>query len=93
MSIVRDTVLSGSWEPKQVLPSPTDEEAEEPRLTRKNPFLYSKKLCPRCLTQLQSGSELGGWLVPQDYYCPKCGYTGTLYLEKEAGEIGEGTSE
>jgi hypothetical protein len=41
------------------------------------------KLCPRCLQPLQRGSRLGGWLVPQDYYCTKCGYHGTVYLEPE----------
>ncbi|MBI3858737.1 MAG: hypothetical protein HY296_00640 [Thaumarchaeota archaeon] len=53
------------------------------RLTRKSPLALSRKFCPRCLTPLQAGSKLGGWLVPQDYYCPNCGYQGTVFLEKE----------
>ena len=43
-------------------------------------------MCPRCLKPLQKGSKLGGWLVPQDYYCTNCGYQGTLYLEKPEPE-------
>ncbi len=54
-----------------------------PRLTRKSPFTLTTKLCPRCLKPLQRGTKLGGWLVPQDYICPQCGYRGTLFLEKD----------
>ena len=25
--------------------------------------------------------QLGGWLIPQDFECPNCGYTGYAYLE------------
>ncbi len=56
----------------------------EPKLARRSPFVLSNKLCPRCLSTLKPRSELGGWLVPQDYYCAKCGYAGTVYLEKDA---------
>jgi hypothetical protein len=35
---------------------------------------------------LTARSKLGGWLVPQDYYCSKCGYAGTVFLEREGGE-------
>jgi len=45
-----------------------------------------KKLCVNCLTPLEKGSELGGWLVPQDYYCSNCGYKGYVYLEDRRGE-------
>ena len=55
----------------------------EPRLARRSPFVLSTKLCPRCLAPLTPRNKLGGWLVPQDYYCEKCGYAGTVYLEKE----------
>ena len=43
------------------------------------------KLCPKCLSPLKPRNELGGWLDPQDYYCTKCGYAGTVYFEKEPG--------
>ena len=61
-----------------------EEESDEPRLklTRLSPLARTQKLCPRCLNPLNRGSKLGGWLIPQDYYCSKCGYTGTVYLEK-----------
>ncbi len=52
-----------------------------PRVVRRNTLTPSIKLCPRCLTPLNPRNELGGWLIPQDYYCPKCGYTGTVFLE------------
>ncbi len=62
----------------------------EPTLARRSPFVLSTKLCPKCLAPLTARSELGGWLVPQDYYCTKCGYAGTAYLEKDA-DAGSGT--
>ncbi|HMD79136.1 MAG TPA: hypothetical protein VKF39_04040 [Nitrososphaerales archaeon] len=57
-----------------------------PRLARRSPLRLATKLCPRCLTPLTARSQLGGWLVPQDYYCSKCGYAGTVFLEREGGE-------
>ncbi len=53
-----------------------------PSLKRKSPFILTLKLCPKCLKPMQRGSRLGGWLVPQDYVCPNCGYRGTVFLEK-----------
>ena len=61
----------------------SDPDTALPGLTRKSPFALTTKLCPRCLKPLQKGSKLGGWLVPQDYICPECGYRGTVYLEKD----------
>ena len=58
-------------------------EDDLPKLTRKSPFTITAKLCPRCLKPLQRGSKFGGWLVPQDYVCPSCGYRGTVFLEKD----------
>ena len=52
-------------------------------MTRRSAFAPTVKRCPRCLQPLQKGSKLGGWLVPQDYYCEACGYQGTLFLEQE----------
>ena len=59
-------------------------EEPQPRLTRKSPFAKSPRLCPRCLNPLTGVSKLGVWLIPQDYYCPVCGYTGKVYVEKAA---------
>lgn len=63
----------------------SDFEVGKPRVVRKSPLAPTTKLCPRCLKPLQKGSKLGGWLVPQDYFCEACGYKGTLFLEQEAG--------
>jgi len=60
----------------------TDEE-RQPRLARRSPFVHVSKLCPRCLSPLSEEGKLGGWLIPQSYFCEKCGYTGTVYLEKD----------
>jgi hypothetical protein len=38
------------------------------------------------LGPLQKVSELGGWLTPQDYYCPRCGYRGYVYVEEDTEE-------
>ncbi|MDG6919988.1 MAG: hypothetical protein JRN59_00475 [Nitrososphaerota archaeon] len=55
----------------------------EPVLARRSPFEPDIKLCPRCLTPLtQSNKDLWGF-VPAEYLCPKCGYSGSVYLEKE----------
>ncbi len=70
----------------------TDPEDNPPGLTRKSPFAPTLKLCPRCLKPLQRGSKLGGWLVPQDYYCPNCGYQGVVYVEKDIQLSGESGS-
>jgi hypothetical protein len=64
-----------------------EKDLEMPRLTRKSVFARTVKLCPRCLKPLEGQSELGGWLVPQTYYCRNCGYSGAAYLE---GEVGSG---
>ncbi len=61
-----------------------DPDEREPKLARRSPFALSMKLCPRCLNPLKGMNGLGGWLVPMDYYCPKCGYAGTVFVEKEA---------
>lgn len=55
----------------------------EPKLARRSPFALATKLCPRCLNPLEGRSKLGGWLIPQDYYCTKCGYSGSVFVEKE----------
>jgi len=64
---------------------PEDDPSErEPKLARRSPFAPATKLCPKCLAPLKRLNGLGGWLIPQDYFCPKCGYTGTVFVEKES---------
>ena len=66
----------------------SDSEPSEraPRLARRSPFSPSTKLCPRCLAPLEpiknAIGELWG-IMPTNYECPKCGYAGTVFLEKE----------
>ncbi len=54
-----------------------------PRIVRRSPIARTPKLCPRCLAPVSVVSGLGGWLIPQDYYCSKCGYRGYAYLERD----------
>ncbi len=66
--------------------APEDSDEGMPRLVRRNPSKPVTKLCVNCLAPLEKGSQLGGWLVPQDYYCTKCGYKGYVYLEDRRSE-------
>jgi len=59
-----------------------DEKSGTPRLVRHKVFSTTPRLCPVCLTPLQKIGELGGWLIPQNYLCPKCGYNGIAFLEE-----------
>jgi len=64
--------------------NPPEEPGEgELKATRKSPFAPTVRLCPRCLKPLKQATTLGGWLVPQDYYCPSCGYAGMVYFEED----------
>ncbi|HEV2225642.1 MAG TPA: hypothetical protein VGR56_02415 [Nitrososphaerales archaeon] len=55
----------------------------EPKLARRSPFVLAIKLCPRCLSPLKEVNRaLQGW-VPMNYYCTKCGYSGSVFVEKE----------
>ncbi|MDA4122687.1 MAG: hypothetical protein OK456_05840 [Thaumarchaeota archaeon] len=54
-----------------------------PRFVRRKAFANRARLCAVCLSPLKKVGELGGWLVPQSYFCPKCGYTGYVYLEPD----------
>jgi hypothetical protein len=63
--------------------SADEPKADAPRLVRRGVLKIVPKLCPSCLSPLQRISELGGWLTPQDYFCPKCGYQGYAYLEAD----------
>ena len=62
---------------------PDDQDEKQPTLARRSPFAPAKKLCPKCLAPLQGGGGLGGWLIPMNYYCKKCGYSGTVFIEQE----------
>ena len=68
------------------LPASKDDDEGLPKVVRRNPTKLIAKLCVNCLAPLEKGSELGGWLVPQDYFCGNCGYKGYVYLEDRRGE-------
>jgi ribosomal protein S27AE len=61
-----------------------------PRLVRRRAFSKVPRRCPRCLNVLEKVGSLGGWLVPQNYYCPRCGYEGFAFLESAADRETEG---
>ena len=67
------------------MPGESEPEDRAPRLARRSPFSPSAKLCPRCLTPLapiqNPIGELWG-IMPTNYECPKCGYAGTVFLER-----------
>ena len=63
-----------------------DAEIGRPKLVRRKVLSRAPRLCVVCLTPLDKLSGLGGWLVPQDYLCPKCGYRGYVYLEEAPKE-------
>lgn len=68
------------------MPQPQDADEAVPRIVRRNPSKPVAKYCVNCLSLLEKGSQLGGWLVPQDYYCKNCGYKGYVYLEDRRSE-------
>lgn len=45
-------------------------------------------ICPACEKSIveKVPSSISGWLVPHQFYCPKCGYIGPIYLEIEVGK-------
>jgi len=63
-----------------------DQGDRQPTLARRSPFVPARKLCPKCLSPLKGGGGLGGWLIPMSYYCEKCGYSGTVFIEQERQE-------
>ncbi len=45
------------------------------------------KVCPICESRnLRLSSQFDGWLVPEMYVCPDCGYKGPIYLEIQIDE-------
>ncbi|MDA4111500.1 MAG: hypothetical protein OK439_03110 [Thaumarchaeota archaeon] len=61
----------------------SEEEAVEfkPKLRRRS-LTRRKKLCPNCLSELHIATSVSGWLVPNYYFCSKCGYSGYVALEE-----------
>ncbi len=49
------------------------------------------RVCPRCgSTRLsEMRSPVSGWLVPTSYYCEDCHYSGPIYAEVDADELGQ----
>ncbi|MEM3437361.1 MAG: hypothetical protein QXP55_02340 [Nitrososphaerales archaeon] len=43
--------------------------------------IKKRKLCPKCLSDLELDSPFSGWLIPQEYRCKNCGYHGPIALE------------
>ena len=45
------------------------------------------KVCPICESrEIRRSSEFDGWLVPELYVCPDCGYKGPIYMEIQVDE-------
>ncbi|MDG6988507.1 MAG: hypothetical protein JRN21_04190 [Nitrososphaerota archaeon] len=53
----------------------------EPVLARRSPFSPATKLCPRCLSPLATSNKDLLGIIPAEYYCRKCKYSGSVYLE------------
>ncbi|MEM1524698.1 MAG: hypothetical protein QW372_06260 [Nitrososphaerales archaeon] len=51
------------------------------KITFNKNLSYRKKLCPNCLNELKLESPLAGLIVPESYFCDKCGYSGSVALE------------
>lgn len=59
----------------------------EPKLARRSPFAPEVKLCPKCLSPLKSVNRDLIGIVPAEYYCPRCGYSGMVYVVKDKDEL------
>jgi predicted amidophosphoribosyltransferase len=53
--------------------------SDKPGLRRR---FFTTKLCPNCLNELKPINQLSGLVTPEGYYCEKCGYTGSVALER-----------
>ncbi|MCP8323855.1 MAG: hypothetical protein L6N96_06750 [Candidatus Methylarchaceae archaeon HK02M2] len=40
-----------------------------------------RKVCPKCLCDLEMIPPFWGWLIPQEYRCKSCGYSGHVFVE------------
>ena len=63
-----------------------DPDEREPVLARRSPFAPETKICPRCLSPLATMNKDLWVFVPSEYYCKKCGYSGSVFLEKGPDE-------
>ncbi|MDG7001208.1 MAG: hypothetical protein JRN15_19095 [Nitrososphaerota archaeon] len=67
-----------------VKPSDDDlDSSSKVKITRRK-LAGRQKYCPQCFSELNRGSELSGWLVPDYYVCEKCGYSGHVALERSS---------
>lgn len=55
----------------------------KPRITRKPISRRKTRYCPICTGKLKHALGLSGWLLPDEFVCPTCGYRGPIGLEKE----------
>ncbi|MBN2155947.1 MAG: hypothetical protein JW776_07885 [Candidatus Lokiarchaeota archaeon] len=39
--------------------------------------------CPNCFHKLELADNVGGWITPKIYHCPKCNYRGTFYVARD----------
>lgn len=53
--------------------------SDKPQIRRR---LFTTKLCPNCLSELHPVNQLAGWITSESYYCEKCGYVGSIALER-----------
>jgi predicted RNA-binding Zn-ribbon protein involved in translation (DUF1610 family) len=57
--------------------------SDKPRIKRR---FFTTKLCPNCLNELEPINQMSGRVTPEGYYCTKCGYSGSVALERREDE-------
>jgi predicted RNA-binding Zn-ribbon protein involved in translation (DUF1610 family) len=57
--------------------------SDKPRIRRR---FFTTKLCPNCLSELEPINQMSGRVTPEGYYCTKCGYSGSVALERREDE-------
>jgi len=57
--------------------------SSQPKIKRASVTKKKNKYCPTCLGKLNPVLGLHGWLLPEEYECPSCGYRGPIGLEKD----------
>lgn len=65
----------------RMVASKTGREAasDKPRIRRR---FFTTKICPNCLNELEPINQLSGRITPEGYFCSKCGYVGSVALER-----------
>jgi len=58
-----------------------DDSNDKLRIKLRHTSIKKRKICPKCLSDLEIASPFGGWLIPQEYRCKVCGYHGPIALE------------